>query len=73
MAKAWRVVLIIVVFLAAAGIVLIGAAWLTGASPARIVELVFDGPEGVAVWWDAAKAMVASLWDGFTGFLQNLF
>ena len=47
MGKAWRIVMTVVVFLAVAGVVLIGAAWLTGASPVRIVELVFGGREGL--------------------------
>ena len=73
MAKAWRVVLTVVVFLAAAGVVLIGAAWLTGASPARIVELVFDGPEGLQRWWDTAQQSAASLWESARTAILNLF
>ena len=38
MTKAWRVVLWIVLALLAAGIVLAGAGWLTGASPLRMAE-----------------------------------
>ena len=73
MAKAWRIILIVAAFLAAAGIVLIGAAWLTGASPARIVELVFDGPEGLQRWWDTAQRSAAGFWDSLRTALLNLF
>ena len=73
MAKIWRVVIIIAAFLAAAGVVLIGAAWLTGASPVRIVELVFDGPEGLQRWWDTATRSGASLWESFRTAVLNLF
>ena len=73
MAKAWRVVGIIAAFLAAAGVVLIGAAWLTGASPARIVELVFDGPEGLQRWWDTAQQSAAGLWESARTAILNLF
>ena len=73
MGKAWRVVMIVVIFLAAAGIVLIGAAWLTGASPTRIVELVFNGPEGLQSWLDSAKHTASSTWESLRSAILNLF
>ena len=47
MTKAWRVVLWIVLALLAAGIVLAGAGWLTGASPLRMAEQLFGGVDEV--------------------------
>ena len=73
MAKVWRVVLTVAAFLAAAGVVFIGAAWLTGASPTRIVELVFGGPEGLQSWWDTAKQSAGNLWDSLRTAVLNLF
>ena len=73
MAKAWRVVLTVVIFLVAAGAVLVGAAWLTGASPTRIVELVFDGPEGLQRWWDTALRSAGSIWESARTAILNLF
>lgn len=65
MSRAWRVMTFIVLALLAAGIVLLGAAWLTGASPDRIVELVFDGREGLDAWLraglDSARSICARL------------
>lgn len=72
MAKAWRVVMIAVIFLAAAGVVLIGAAWLTGASPVRIVELVFGGRAGLQSWLDAAKHTALSAWESLRTAILNL-
>ena len=68
MGKAWRIVMTVVVFLAVAGVVLIGAAWLTGASPVRIVELVFGGREGLETWWADARNAARSVWGSVTGF-----
>ncbi len=68
MGKAWRIVMTVVVFLAVAGVVLIGAAWLTGASPVRIVELVFGGREGLEAWWADAGNAARSVWGSVTGF-----
>ena len=50
MGKAWRIVLYIAAGLLAVGIVLLGAAWLTGASIVRIEELVLGGKGGLNVW-----------------------
>lgn len=47
MAKVWRIVLWLALGLAAAGLVLGGAGWLTGASPERIYDIV-SGRAGVA-------------------------
>ena len=68
MGKAWRIVMTVVVFLAVAGVVLIGAAWLTGASPVRIVELVFGGRAGLEARWNAALNAARSVWGSVTGF-----
>jgi len=56
MTRAWRVVLWIVLALLAAGIVLAGAGWLTGASLPRMAELLFGGVEEAG----AAAGVVAS-------------
>ena len=61
MGKAWRIVLTAVVFLMVAGVLLGGVAWLTGASPARIVELSMNGPEGVETWWSTATQAAESI------------
>ena len=72
MAKAWRVVLWIVLFLLAAGVVLMGAAWLTGASNARIVELAFGGQEGVDAWLATVRETAVRLWTTAIGQIKNL-
>ena len=73
MGRAWRIVLTVVVFLAVAGVVLMGAAWLTGASTERIVELVFGGPEGLQRWWETAVRSAEAIWNGLAGFFESLF
>jgi hypothetical protein len=73
MAKAWRIVLIVVVFLAAAGAVLLGAAFLTGASVPRIVELVFGGQEGFELWQRTAAGTAQRSWDAVTAFFGSWF
>ena len=50
MGKAWRIVLYIAAGLLVVGFVLLGAAWLTGASIVRIEELVLSGKGGLNVW-----------------------
>lgn len=59
MTRAWRVVLWIVMALLAAGIVLAGAGWLTGASLPRMAELLFGGVEeaGAAAGAVVSRAM----------------
>ena len=73
MGKAWRIVLTVVIALLVIGVVLVGAAWITGASPARIVELVFGGREGLEAWLGTVKNTAQNAWDAFTAFLVNLF
>ena len=73
MGKAWRVVLTVVIALFVIGLVLVGAAWITGASPERIVELVFGGREGLETWWQTANSTAQNAWDSLTAFLENLF
>ncbi len=51
MGKVWRVVLYIVFGMIAFGLVLLGAAWITGASIFRIEELVLGGKGGLSVWF----------------------
>ena len=64
MSRAWKAVGVIVLFLLAAGVVLLGAAWLTGASVPRIIELVFDGREGLDAWLRAGLDRANAVWTG---------
>ena len=73
MGKAWRVVLWLVGLLLVIGLVLLGAAWLTGASPARIVELVFNGRTGLKSWWEAYEQSAQAFWDSARDYLRGLF
>lgn len=73
MGKAWRVVLTVVIALLVIGIVLVGAAWITGASPDRIVELVFGGQAGLEARLETIKNTAQNMWDSFTAFLGGLF
>ena len=61
MSRAWRVVLTVVVGILAAGIVLLGAAWVTGAAVWRIEELAFGGVGGLRIWLHGMLAEVRSL------------
>ena len=73
MAKAWRLVLAAVLFLVAAGVLLSGIAWITGASPARIVELTMGGPEGVKAWWAVATQSAKNLWEAALAGVRSIF
>ena len=73
MEKAGRIVLWLALVLLAAGIVLIGAAWLTGTSPDRIVELVFNGPEGLQAWLRDAGETARRAWDSGIAYLKQIF
>lgn len=73
MGKAWRIVLTVVISLMVIGLVLVGAAWITGASPERIVELVFGGREGLEAWWETAVQTAQNAWDSLIAFIENLF
>ena len=69
MTRAWRIVLWIAAALFAAGLVLAGAGWLSGASTGRIVNEVFGSRAGLQTELDAVLAQLRSLLDG----LRNLF
>ena len=73
MGKAWRIVMTVVVFLAVAGVVLIGAAWLTGASFPRIVELVFDGRAGLDAWLHAGLDRAQAVWTDVLAQIKAIF
>ena len=73
MAKAWRTVLLAVLVLLAAGVVLMGAAWLTGASVPRIVELVFGGQAGLDAWAQSALRRVQAIWTGVIEQIESFF
>lgn len=67
MSRAWRIVLYLVLGLLAAGIVLLGAAWITGASIGRIEELALGGKGGLQLWLqngaDAVRSFLANAWE----------
>ena len=73
MGKAWKAVITLAALLLVLGLVLVGAAWLTGASPLRIVELVFNGRTGLRSWWDASVQSALDLWDNAVRFVTGLF
>ena len=73
MSRIWRVVMFIVLALAAAGVVLIGAALLTGASVPRIIELVFGGQAELEAWFRDGVDRAYALWSGALELLRNLF
>ena len=73
MGKAWRIVISLVLFLLVAGLVLLGAAWLTGASPLRIVELVFNGRTGLKSWWEESVRSAQTVWDEALRYVSGLF
>lgn len=65
MTKIWRAVGWIVLALLAAGLVLGGIGWLTGASPIRMIDVVFGGV-------DAAKAAAANALDRAVGLWNSV-
>ena len=73
MGRAWRIVLTVVLVLLAAGVVLLGAAWLTGASVGRIVELVFGGQAELEAWLRAGLERANALWTGALEQIRALF
>ena len=72
MNKLWRTVMTIALILVAAGIVLLGAAWVTGASIPRIIEMVFGGRDELNAWLsaglDRARALGAGTLDQIRAF-----
>lgn len=73
MNRAWRLVLFLALALVVAGVVLLGAAWLTGASIPRIVELVFGGQAELEAWFGSALDRAAALWTAVLEQLRSLF
>ena len=69
MAKVWRIVLWCVLILLAAGILLGGAGWLTGASVTRMADTVFGGMEEART---AAHAAVEQGIDTLQGLTELL-
>ena len=67
MGQAWRIVLYLVLGLLAAGIVLLGAAWITGAALWRIEELALGGRGGLQIWLqngaDAVRTFLTNAWE----------
>ena len=64
MSRAWKIVMFIVLGLLVAGILLLGTAWVTGASVGRIEELAFGGAGGLTAW-------LQSILDRVLAFLDN--
>ena len=73
MSKAWRIVLFIVLGLLAAGVVLAGAGWLTGASLVRIEELVLGGKGGLQTWLQTGVDRVLAFLTGLPERIVNIF
>ena len=73
MSRAWRVVLTLVLILLAAGVVLLGAAWLTGASVQRAIELVFGGQTELEEWLRAGLDRANALWTAALEQLKAIF
>lgn len=65
MSKAWKVFLWIAGILLAAGIVLGGAGWLTGASPVRMADVLFGDVE-------SARASAQAALGRFTDLLRSV-
>ena len=61
MSRAWKIVMFIVLGLLVAGILLLGTAWVTGASVGRIEELAFGGAGGLTAWLQSTLDSVRSL------------
>ena len=73
MSKVWRFVLFLALALVVAGAVLLGVAWVTGASIPRIVELVFGGQAELEAWFEAVMDRVAALWTAALEQLRSFF
>lgn len=73
MSRAWKAIGILVLFLLAAGVVLLGAAWLTGASFPRIVELVFDSRAGLEAWLHAGLDRAQAVWTDVLTQIKAIF
>lgn len=73
MNKLWRTVMTIALILVAAGIVLLGAAWVTGASIPRIIEMVFGGRDELNAWLSAGLDRARALWAGTLDQIRAFF
>ena len=73
MNKLWRTVSAVALILVALGIVLLGAAWLTGASVSRIVEMVFNGRDGLDAWFHAGLDRALALWTAVLDYVRAIF
>ncbi len=73
MTRAWKFVLVFVLLLFAAGVVLLGAAWLTGASLHRVIELVFDVRAGFDAWTATVLSRANTLWAGLIEQIKAFF
>jgi hypothetical protein len=62
----------IVLGLFAAGVVLLGAAWVTGASVGRIEELAFGGTGGLTVWLQNTLDRVLAFLDNALATVKGL-
>ena len=73
MNKLWRTVMTIALILVAAGIVLLGAAWVTGAAIPRIIEMVFGGRDELNAWLSAGLDRARALWAGTLDQIRAFF
>ena len=73
MGRSWRAVLYIVFGMIALGLVLLGAAWLTGASLPRIEELVLGGRGGLSVWLQTGIDRVLAFLAAARDLVMSLF
>ena len=62
MSKLWKAVGVTALALFILGLVLCGAGWLTGASPARMAELIFGGTDAAVEAGKAAMTRLSDLW-----------
>lgn len=73
MTKAWRVVIWIALALLVAGVVLMGAGWLTGASLPRMADMVFGGADAAKAAAHGLLTRLAGLWDGLVSTVSAWF
>lgn len=60
MTRYWKIVIAVFALLLLAGIVLAGTGLLTGASPDRIVEVLFGGRDGLVSSLQAARTRLTA-------------
>lgn len=73
MSKIWRVVITVALGLIAAGLVLLGAALLTGASVERIAELTFGGQAEMRAAVQAVLDRAGAVWAGVLEQIRSFF